>query len=326
MSGPGIQDTEPRPSLSYEDVAIVSDFYELGAVRADEWQPNPRGLINESFELSGRYFLTAYGGRSQEEVEAIAGTANGLEPAIPMARPVLGAEGYTVELSRGNSLLTPYLPGEHFVGLIHTYKHPIPDRVHRVLADFFWDVQRGLSGTPDELKDILQGPSRANKSTFPSEIPGVARSLERFAPETDVELDGYVDLIHDDMERQNILVSGDRVTGLVDLDSIHKGNILYEFGHYFFNLAFCDPCADFTTASIYMDGLRRDGTIRPEDIPTLYEQMYKFAMADIAEFQDLIENSSIDSKRLVDLEVLTRQYEKALMLADRYFQSEHPAS
>ena len=307
--------------LSAEDATAVSEFYALGSV--EEWAPNQRGLINVGYEIPEHFFLTVYSGRTADELEAVARVANGMPEAVPIARPIPGRHGYAAELTAGYALLTPHLPGEHYVGIQHTQKHPIPDHMHRVFAGFFWDVQEGLSAAPEQFKAILKEPSRSNKSTFPEEIPPVALALERFAPEDGLDAPAYPDLIHDDMERQNILCGPDEITGLVDLDSIHQGDVLYEYSHFLFNVGFCDPWADFHTVSVYLDKMHDAGVIAEEDVPAIYGQMYRFAMADIAEFQNLIEHSSVDSSRLVDLEVLAHQYERALRLANRYFRSEY---
>src|SRR5690348_2128335 len=122
--------------LSAEDAAIVSEFYALGPV--DGWQPNPRGLINVGYEIPDRFFLTIYTGRMAGELEAVAAVANGMPETIPIARPIPGRSGYAAELEAGHALLTPYLPGDHYVGVRHTDKRPIPDHMHRVFASFFW--------------------------------------------------------------------------------------------------------------------------------------------------------------------------------------------
>lgn len=121
---------------------------------------------------------------------------------------------------------------------------------------------------------------------------------------------------NDDLERQNILCTGNKITGIVDLDSIHSGDILYEFGHFLFNNVFCDPEVDTETTILYLSKLISSGIINPGDIPLLYGYIYQFAISDIIDFQDLLETTQ---QEIIDIELLISQYEEALSFASHFF-------
>jgi len=98
--------------------------------------------------------------------------------------------------------------------------------LHRSYAKFFWGLQVRLSAVSEKLKKILSTPSVMNTGEFPPEIPEEAQPLLKYANGENYAEFKYKDLIYDDMERQNILSVDDRITGLVDLDSIRTGDIL----------------------------------------------------------------------------------------------------
>jgi hypothetical protein len=311
-----------KGTISAEAVAEVSDYYSLGGV--DIWTPNQRGLINTTIELQEQFFLTIFTGRGVEELEAVAEVANGLDPAIPITRPIYGKSGYSITLEDGPALITPKLSGGHYVGLKHTDKYQIRPDLHGPLARFFWQVQGGLSGTPEHLKEVLQSPSRDSKNSFPEELPKQAKPFEPFAPEEGTPLPVYPDLIHDDFERQNILSVRNRITGLSDLDSVRQGDVLYEFGHFIFNIVFCDPASDDAVAHTYIEELANSGLVEAEHIPAVYTNIFRFAVSDIVDFLDLNQSSGLAPDKLTDVGLLVRQYTRALGMARKFFQTHYP--
>lgn len=309
---------EPRrtPFFPYEEQKVGS-FYGISPVK--KRVRNLRGLVNFTYELDDRYFLTIYQGWTAKELEVVSEIANGLSDSIPLVRPVQGQTGYATELKSGPALLCPRLEGIHFVNNLHTEKQPIPIELHRSLAKFFWEFQKGLSAAPDHLKTQLTRPSRVTIGQIPESFPDLAEPLEKYAPEDEAPEFMYPDLIHDDLERQNILSIGDKITGIVDLDSVRSGDILYEFGHFLFNNVFCDPNADNATAAVYIEELMRTEIVNPQDISAIYSYIYQFAISDIADFQDLIQNPKTNQNISIDLELLVRQYDIALSLAHEFF-------
>jgi len=297
--------------------AATVRYYDIGEV--SRWRNNTRGLVNRSFEIDNRFFLTIYKNRTREELEADAQIANNMDTAIPIARPKRGREGYSLQTLDGPILLTPKLPGIHFVGTKHTDKHPIPEALHSSLATFYWRLQEGLSSAPDDLKAQLTNASRETIGKMPERIPEIAKPLEKYAPFQGIPAFKYPDLIHDDLERQNILSVDGEITGVVDLDSIRSGDILYEFGHFLFNNVFCDPQATRSTAMFYIDTLKKAGIIRLEDIPSIYGHIYRFAVSDIVDFEDLRQNFRGNPDDIIDIKLLVKQYERALGFAADVF-------
>lgn len=159
---------------------------------------------------------------------------------------------------------------------------------------------------------------------MPASLPDIAKPLGKYAPEEDVPQFTYPDLIHDDMERQNILSVDNAITGLVDLDSIRLGDKLYEYGHFMFNFVFCDPKADFATAALYIDELINAGMVNPKDIYSLYSYIYQFAISDVVDFQDLTQNPVLMQHAMIDMNLLVHQYDHALSFASNFFRSEFP--
>ena len=294
--------------LSNETLSAISSYYQIGPI--DHVQSENRGLINETHVLNGAYFLTVFGDRSEPELETVAEIAQGLPDDIPITRPVRGKNGYSLEVGDTRALLMPRLPGIHHVGLIHTDKHIIATELHTTLASFYWRLQQGLCSVPQEQKNVLKAPSRIIKGVIPQEIPEIAKPITDYETENNPPIRSYADLIHDDMERQNILSEGSKITGVVDLDSIHEGDILYEFSHFMFNMVFCDPRANSQVAVQYIDALEEARIIDPHDIPTIYAYMYRFALSDVADFEDLWTNSNV-TERLPRLDVLVSQYAQA---------------
>ena len=304
-------------SILTHDTDAIKQYYDIGDVQ--NWRKNTRGLVNKTYEIDNQFFLTAYQKRSREELEAVAQIANGMDSSIPTVRPQRGRDGYSMDTVEGHALLAPRLPGQHYVGRLHTDKYPIPEALHLELATFFWKLQGGLSAAPENLKDQLRSPSRATIGKMPEQLPDIAKPLERFGPSQGIPEYRYPDLVHGDLERQNILSGDNTVTGVVDLDSIRAGDILYEYGHFLFNNVCCDPQADNSTAQVYIDTLRDSGRIDPRDIPSLYGHIYHFAVSDIVDFKDLTDNYKGDPKDIIDLELLVTQYEQALQFASDFF-------
>lgn len=161
-----------------------------------------------------------------------------------------------------------------------------------------------------------------NIEPSPNTIPSFAQPLMKHSQGAKQADFIYRDLIHDDMERQNILSINDNITGLVDLDSIRTGDILYEFGHFIFNFVLCDPDANLSTIDLYINELIKAGIIDPKDIPSLYNCIFQFVISDILDFQRLTLNQTLNQHKQIDLELLVKQYDKALTLAADFFRVE----
>ncbi len=308
------------PKIDLKDQQRICQYYGISPI--DVWVKNPRGLVNLSFELDDRFFLTFHSRRTQDQLEAIGEIANNIGQDVPIARPVLGQEGYSLLVNNNFVMLTPRLPGDHYVGIAHTEKYPIPLNYHQSLASFFWQVQTRLSATNSDLKARLEFPSVTNIGDIPDLLPDVVQPLLKYSPEKDQPAFSYPDLIHDDLERQNILNVGNKVTGLTDLDSLRTGDVLYEFGHFMFNFVFCDPDAKPSTAAKYIDKLIIAGTINPRDISSLYDHIYQFTISDVIEFHNLHKKPTQKQHRLIDMDLLIHQYDKALSFASSFFRAE----
>lgn len=307
----------PSSSFSQKEIEHVCDFYEIDTVQ--HWEMNYRGLVNKVCEIDDKFFMTSYKEKTLDQVETIAQIANQIEESIPMAKPLKGKEGYSFAINKLPILLSPKLPGEHAVGIAHTEKYPISINFHRKLAKFFWQLQKNFSTTAPDLKKILSSESVSNVSSIPlNPSEDFSHLYEYSTGILDPEY-RYPDLIHDDMERQNILSIKDNITGLVDLDSIRMGDVLYEFGHFLFNFVLCDTNADMSTIDIYINEMIVAGIINPKDIPHLYNHIFYFIISDIIEFKDLSKTATDPQHKMIDMELLIRQYESALSKANTFF-------
>jgi hypothetical protein len=278
--------------LSNKDKEAVTCFYSAGSV--ERWERNPRGLVNINYELDERFFLTIFRKRTSEQLDAIAKMTHLVPKPIPLARPVAGESGYVLKLPTGSALLTPRLRGEHYLGHSHADKHPITLELHRFLACFFWDFQAALSETPHELKGQLP-------SSWKTDIP-----LH------------YPDAVHGDFERQNLLCSQDKVTGVVDLDAFRQGDVLYEFSHFLFNFVFCDPEYTPSKVAVYFNELVKAGKIDDEHLRLVQTYMTDFSVKDLSGFVEL------SGSHEIDLAAILGHYTKALHLASNFFRSEFP--
>ncbi|MCF7906005.1 phosphotransferase [Candidatus Gracilibacteria bacterium] len=308
-----------------EEQARVCDFYEIGTVK--RWEINYRGLVNRTCELDEKFFLTLHGRRTHDQVEAIAQVANGVDETIPIARPLRGKNGsYALSVEAVPALLSPKLPGEHMVGIAHTEKQVLSKELHQKLAVFFWQFQKDLSAMSSSLKRRLQAQSVSNVTEIPENPPDDFSHLYDYSSGVLSPEYRYPDLIHDDMERQNILISGNDITGLVDLDSLRTGDILYEFGHFLFNFVLCDPRADLAIIDLYVNEIIISGIIKPEDIPHLYKHIFYFIISDIIEFKFLSEQPHSPQHKAIDMKLLISQYEAALSKANTFFRKTFPQS
>lgn len=311
-----------RVEIHPDEKRNVEQYFDLET--GGEWCENQRGLVNTTFELQdGNFFLTIYEGRSTEHAEAVAEAAVGMPGHVPISRPIYGKQSFSVEIDNKPALLTPALPGRHYVGILHTDKLPIPPLLHVALTPFFWQTQQGLTRTSEAIKAVLARPSRDTKGTVVGGLSERAGQLILYAPGNTEPLPTYPELIHDDMERQNILSVHNKITGLVDLDSIHRGDVLYEYAHHIFNIVFCDPHANMETAQAYMQVANRMGIIEPADLARAYDHMYAFALSDIMDFEALDADSELPPDRKLDLDLLVQQYTKALMLAQAFFRKQY---
>jgi len=187
------------------------------------------------------------------------------------------------------------------------------------LAVFFWEFQKRLSAVSHELKTRLESYSVMNIGEVPQQLPEIVEPLMRHTINEDTPNFTYPDLIYDDLERQNLLSIDHTITGLVDLDSIRTGDILYEFGHFLFNFVLCDPEADYSIIDLYIDELIKAGVIDPQDVPAVYGHIFRFAISDVMEFQQLSQNPIRQQYRMIDMKLLIQQYDQALTLASSFF-------
>lgn len=296
----------PEAVLSTQEKEAITCFYSLD--KGLSWTPNQRGLINLTYEIGETSFLTIFKQKNSDQLETLGQMIEHIPTDIPIARPRKGASGYTLNLNSGKTLLTNRLAGMHYVGLDHSDKIPIPHQLHKELAAFFWKLQAALS-TANRAVDI-NVPQKSGHSTV-QYIPEV---LKPFSVDYPTNEEYYPDLVHGDLERQNILSEGNKVTGVVDLDAIRHGDILAEFSHFLFNHVFCDPEANENTADIYINELVKSGCIQSAHIPLIYRYVFQFSVNDILGFIE------VSKEKPVDLSALVNHYKQALLLASTFFE------
>jgi hypothetical protein len=99
---------------------------------------------------------------------------------------------------------------------------------------------------------------------------------------------------------------------------------LYEFGHSLFNLAFCDPRYTDSVAGLYLRLAQREQVIDPAHFPALYTHIYRFAVSDMADFEELNTSGGLPPERQTDLAKLSAQYAQALARARAFFRRQYP--
>ncbi|MBU0766449.1 hypothetical protein KKF55_01530 [Patescibacteria group bacterium] len=308
-----------KGSLTPDEKGEVSAYYSLGGV--DKWKSNTRGTRNRGFVLDDRYFLTIHGRKTFDQANAIARVANQIADTVAISRPLMGKNGYTLGIDNHPALITPKLPGKHHIAIAHTDKQPIPKKLHISLAGFFWKFQKSLSDIPNTLKTQLESDSVCNVDEYPAEFPAIYAQLSKYDPKKEPQF-RYPDLTHDDMERCNILSVRNAVSGVVDLDSLRMSDVLYQFAHFLFNFALCDPEADMDTIDIYIDEAVKAGLIAHEDLPELYSHIYKFMIGDVIEFKEVHDSAVVSQQRATDIGLLVEQYDKAMAFAQDFWRQE----
>lgn len=301
----------------------VSEFY--GIEQFSSAPVNLRGLSNTNYELGSHYFLTVFHERQQAEVEFLARLALQVPTSLPLVRPIEGRAGFSTEIEDRPTLLTPRLPGRHYVGIAQSDKYPIPSALHSVLARSFWELQAGLSSVDSSLKAQAEPSAFDSQDLTSTVLPEHIKTLTAYAPDgfEPTTMPKYSDLVHEDLERQNILCSEKGITGVVDLDALKRGDIFYEFCHFLFNNALCDPQATPAQIEIYLDHMEQAGVIASHHASQMYAGVYRFALTDAVEVHSLMTDISPSSTRYIAGEDLAAQYGQALRLAQTVFRGRY---
>lgn len=304
-------------SSLYADIEIDSRKLEecaeyYGITTVENIIQNTRGLVNVTLEY-GNFFITIFGKKQAAELEAIAEMLNGIE--VPITKPLRGDNGYVFQFGDLPCLATRRIKGSHYVDVKHEKKHPLPKNAHREIARVFWNLhkqlpramasasKRGMAIDRDGCRDVLQR-------------KGIKEAWQKLKEHTDgcQQYDQYYPhIVHSDMERQNVLFLNNKVSGIVDIDAIREGDILFEFSHFLFNFVCCDPCASAETMDFYLEEAIKAGVITESDLVKIHFFICEFSVNDILSFLE------VEEHRPIDISALINHYVSAVNFSKKYF-------
>jgi hypothetical protein len=116
------------------------------------------------------------------------------------------------------------------------------------------------------------------------------------------------------MERHNLLHDdAGKVVGVVDMDAIMGGDILFEYGHLMMNFTFTDTAYKDSHADHYIEALKNAEVVAAEDISLLPSIIRAFAA------EDLLYYLQNDSLRRTDLCQLAEIYQLGVQRSTDYF-------
>lgn len=310
----------------------ISSFYSLGPL--SEISQEMRGLINSTFYLTARnnrYVATLFRSKSRIQVQEIAEIMHSLRE-LPIAKPLLGQSGYVHTIEAVPVILSPFIQGTHSVSEEHTIKTHLKASTHADVACLFWSLHRQLRGLrhlggnlpiatisntinqSDEYIEYLVkklGLSMGNRM----QITNLRQKCQEDIID-DIRISEELELVHSDFERQNVLLSVDgKINGIVDFDSLKRGELLYEFSHALYNFVCCDPSPEERSMDIYIDSYVKEGMLPLAGLKKIPSLMSRFCIEDIVGFLKIAEHRSIN------IEKLTQHYDNALTFARKYLRS-----
>lgn len=275
-----------------------------------------RGLVNVTLKY-GAYFITIFGKKHQPELEAIAQILHGID-SIPIVKPLRGKNGYVYRFGDKSSLVSKKLPGVHYVGESHEDKKALPIKAHKSVAKAFWDLHSHLPeklSVSNNFTAITSLASVKNYTFSNKDTNELWTRLMAKASECDHHELDKPQVVHADMERQNVLFCNSRVSGIVDLDAIREGDLLFEFSHFLFNFICCDPLATKEKMDLYIDAAIEAGSIDEKDLVKIHSYICKFCIADILSFIE------VTQQRKTNIAALIKQYSNAINFSNRYFRN-----
>lgn len=278
-----------------------------------------RGAVNKTFFLGREYVLTIFQNRKPDEVIAISEIvrrdSSGLLPKI------VGSNKGPISFVSGKpAILWHRINGRHYVGVDHSRKRPIPSIVHAEIARSYWALHSSLAKSQHIGKclgemsyvDVMRS---AQETYKPNVLPQLLQKdfVADYLETTHLPLK-YKALVHSDMERHNLLhgKSGN-IAGIVDVDSILTGDLLFEYAHLMMNQVFTDPSYKASDADLYINALIDAKMIDNEDVSLLPSMVRLFAAEDILYYHQN------DRSQKTNLSLLVKIYEQGLVRASDFF-------
>lgn len=227
-----------QPRLALRDLReLVAGWSRVTylATLQDDPEVAPRGIVVQVEKPDGLVVGSSVA-RDAQVLRVLA------DAGLPVARPLCHGDG---EIFGGPFMVTELLPGRSF---------DLSNAKDRAALQEHWDSRSGLPAalvdtlarlhsTPLERLSFLPS-APSTEATARLEIercrtlarearvqgdPVVALAfhwLERHAPET-----GWLTLVHGDFHMRNLLIEGERVTGVVDWEVARLGNPLFDLAY-----------------------------------------------------------------------------------------------
>jgi Ser/Thr protein kinase RdoA (MazF antagonist) len=295
----------------------LSELYDLAL--PDAIQGDQRGAVNQTLFVGDDFVLTIFRNRTFEQVELI-GAITQQDDSNLLPQPIQSKNGLVSEIDGKPAILWKRIHGSHYVGTDHSDKLPLSDIGHQEVASAFWRLHSSLSkhsneadrlGVMDYGSFMIEAQDKVKIAALP-DFMHRGFVLDYLASEPLPQK--YPALVHTDMERHNILhdTSG-HVTGIVDVDAIMSGDLLFEYAHVMMNYLFTDPDYAPSKADWYIEAMMDAGRIQSKDFILLPKVIRSFAA------EDLFYYLHNDVSRKTDLERLSQIYEVGVQRMDSYF-------
>jgi nicotinic acid mononucleotide adenylyltransferase len=278
-----------------------------------------RGSINQTWFIGTDFVLTIFQNRTYAEVEAVSKIVerdtSGLLP-----KAINGNTGPVCVIHGKPAILWHHIHGLHLVEQDHSQKIAVPEAAHSDIAESFWKIHAALNGSFDLIPDLGVMDYQAIMKETQAKV-GIAQLPEYlrrdfvlgYLQTSELPLK-YPALVHTDMERHNLLHDRQgKVLGVVDVDAIMGGDILYEYAHLMMNFVFTDPAYKTSCVDAYLEELNSAGMVKAEDISLLPAMIRLFAAEDLLYYHQHDQTAKTDLSRLAAI------YETAIERADSYF-------
>ena len=295
------------------------DAYDLDP--AVEIRQDRRGMINETWFVGENCVLTIFRLRPEPQVHIIVDLVQ-RDPTELFPHVVNARCGPTARIDGKPAVMWRRIKGKHYVGRDHGDKEPITEMGHISIAESFWKLHSYLNENATFGPRLGQMVYAGRTPNAPADLalrdlpvflhkPYIAEYLET------VELPlKYPTLLHRDFERQNLLhLKSGKVSGIVDVDSLMEGDLLFEYGHAMMNFVFSDPAYTTRYADHYIDAMLQHGLIHQEDIALMPRLIRSFAAKDLVDYHRYDENPP-----KTDLARLSVIYETALNRMQSFFE------
>lgn len=310
---------------SLENIAISKELSEIYSfLSMPKVRQISNGIINRNYLVDEDYVLTIFRHRSVSHLTSISNILERNHSGL-LPTPIISSLGTAVNtIDNTPSILFNKIQGRHFRQEGTRKKNALPNiESYRSVAKSFWTLHESLSTVPNPNCGVIDYRSLSHLFNEKSQpLPRLPVFMQRgfildFIATRNVPL-MYPSLIHCDMERQNILHDENGlVTGVVDVDALLEGDILYEYAHCVMDFVLTDPEYTEKKLDIFMECAEESHLIKSQDLKFLPLLSSSFS-AKVLMFMFLHE---IDTK---ELEAMVNTYDLGIKRIQAYLPGNPP--